>query len=45
MKKALSFIAEHPVRISLSAGLVLLALHWGLLGLLPILAIFVIWEY
>lgn len=46
MKKALRFIfIEHPFRLLVTLGLLALAIHWGMLGLVLLsVPMFAIWE-
>lgn len=45
MKKVFAFILAHPWRALFTLGLLMLAYHWGMLGLVLLsVPIFAIWE-
>lgn len=44
MKKILSFIGNHICRLVISAGLIALGIHWGLMGVIPFFIVYVMWD-
>ena len=44
MKRILSFVAEHPLLILLTVGVILLAFRWGIMGFMPLMFVYLLWE-
>lgn len=44
MKQILSFIGNHICRIIISLLLIVVGIHWGLLGAIPFFIVYVMWD-
>ena len=45
MKRIFSFVAEHYLLVLLTIGVILLAFRWGIMGLLPLMLVYLLWEH
>ena len=45
MKHILSFIAEHTLLVLLKVGVILLAFRWGIMGFMPLMFVYLLWEH
>ena len=44
MKRILSFIGNHICRIIISAALLVVAFHWGMVGVIPMFIVWIMWN-
>ena len=45
MKRILSFIAEHPLLVLLTVGVIMLAFRWGIMGFMPLMFVYLLWAH
>ena len=45
MKRILSFVAEHYLLVLFTLGMIFLAFRWGIMGLLPLMFVYLLWEH
>ena len=44
MKRILAFIGNHICRIIISAALLVVAFHWGMVGVIPMFIVWAMWD-